>query len=191
MKNPLDLLKKIDDLRKDKALTTDVIGLLSIVKSAARETAQEFKSDKDLVKGFDSLDEGLDIADEYLKKGKLSLSTKFSLPFKYKSMKENTQHLSKILEQEDHPVTKSFSDKITTHKDFDDIVVRIHEKANDKMIRLSPTTDGGMEVFELISGQDLCVARLNPAQCDRVNKNILAKIPPKNDKPTGPGSGLG
>lgn len=188
--NPFDLLKTIDDLRKDKELTADVIKLFSIVKAAGRKTGEEFKDEPDVKKGFDSLAEGIDIATEYLAKGKLSLSTKFSLPFKYKSMRENSEKLNGILKQEDHPVTKSVTDKITNHPEFDQLVARLYEKANDKMIRLSPTDRGGMEVFELVTGQELCIARLDQAQCERLNKTILARIPPKGgDGPKGPSQG--
>lgn len=195
--NPLDLIKKIeetlktvDDLRKDKDLTADVIKLFGIVKKAGQETAREFPDDKELKKGFDSMADGIDIATEYLTKGKFSLSTKFSLPTKALSMRANTQRLNETLQQENHPVTKSVTDKITNHPDFDQLVARIYEKANDKMIRLTPTADGGMEVFELVTGQDLCIARLDKPQCERLNKTILARIPPKGGEgPKGPSLG--
>lgn len=179
--NPLDLLRTLDDIRKDKPLTEDIIRLLDIVNAAADKTASDCKDDPELQKGFESLKEALSVASGYMKKGKIPLSVKFSLALKYKEMGKNLEYLGEVLLQEDHTLTEKFTAHITGAESFDGILVHIWEKANDKMIRLVPCAQG-CDVFELISGQEMRLCRLDAAQFARLTALIdksRADKPPK------------
>lgn len=178
--NPLELLRTLDDIRKDKPLTQDIIKLLSIVDAAASQTAAEHKNDEDLQKGFKSLKEALSLAATYMEKGKLPLTVKFSLALKYKEMGKNLEHLGEILQQEDHPLTQKFTLRVTEAQGFDAALSHIWEKANDKMVKMAPSNDGCMDVFELVSGQDIRICKLDAAQYSRLTALLnKGNNPPK------------
>lgn len=179
--NPLDLLKTVDDIRKDKPLTNSLLSMFAIVKQAAITTAQHPDADASIKKGFTSLGEALSIASEYMEKGKLPLSVKFSLAVKFSSMKTNLEALGKVLEQENHPITKAFTNNITSAKGFDEALSQIWQKADGKMLRLTPQEDGSMDVTELVSGQNIKLCKMSPDDCQRAER-ILAKAPESGAK---------
>lgn len=187
--NPRDLLKTIEDIRKDKDLTKDILQMLAILKDASDKTAAECKDDADLQKGFKSLDEALSVSSTYMEKGKLPLSVKFGLAMKYKEMSKNLQHLGAVLEDPNHPLSKKFTENVTSAKGFDTCIGRIWAKADGKMLKIIPTDDGGMDVFELLSGQDMRICQLDADKCQRIKKDLPAindLLADKKDKPAVP-----
>jgi len=168
--NPLDLLSTIDDIRKDRHLTDSMIALIRIAREAATHTAAEHPANDIVGKGVASLHEALEVAANYLDKGKLPMSVKFSLAVKFRSISHNLEALGTIMEQEDHPVTRSFTAHVTGAAGFNDVLDQVWQKANGKMIQLTSAGSDGMDVTELLSGQNIRLCRLTPEQFGRMEK---------------------
>lgn len=176
--NPIETIstaiKAVKDIRKDPELAGGMIAMLNIAQGAALKCAAQ-SADQKISDGFNALNEALAVVVDCLENG-IGFTAAVMVPKKLMGLRGKLEGLGDILKDETNPVTQSFIQNITTADGFDKAFTTVLQKADGKMLKMEPLADGGMDVTELVSGQNIRLFRASAEDCDRAHK-LLAGSP--------------